>query len=51
MLAAISKTRLRPSSTLPLDAGLAEVLVNWRKVCPFNQDADYIFGSLDKNGQ
>jgi integrase len=36
---------------LPLDAGLAEVLVNWRKVCPFNQDADYIFGSLDKNGQ
>lgn len=36
---------------LPLDAGLAEVLLAWRSICPFNQDAEYIFGSLDKNGQ
>jgi integrase len=36
---------------LPLDAGLAEVLLAWRSICPFNQDSDYIFGSLDKNGQ
>jgi integrase len=36
---------------LPLDAGLAEVLLAWRRICPFNQDADYIFGSLDKKGQ
>jgi integrase len=36
---------------LPLDAGLAEVLLAWRSICPFNQDADYIFGSLDKDGR
>jgi integrase len=36
---------------LPLDAGLAKVLLAWRSICPFNQDSDYIFGSLDKNGQ
>jgi integrase len=36
---------------LPLDAGLAEVLLAWRSICPFNQDSDYVFGSLDKNGQ
>ena len=36
---------------LPLDAGLAEVLLAWRRICPFNQDADYVFGSLDKKGQ
>jgi integrase len=36
---------------LPLDAGLAEVLLAWRSICSFNQDADCIFGSLDKKGQ
>ncbi len=36
---------------LPLDAGLAEVLLAWRSICPFNQDTDYIFGSLDKKGR
>jgi len=36
---------------LPLGTGLANVLLAWRSVCPFNQDANYIFGSLDKNGQ
>jgi integrase len=36
---------------LPLDAGLAEVLLAWRRICPFNQDADYVFGSLEKKGQ
>jgi integrase len=35
---------------VPLDAGLAEVLLDWRRRCPYNQDADYIFGSPDKNG-
>ena len=35
---------------LPLDAGLADVLVNWRGRCPYNQLADYIFGSPDKDG-
>jgi integrase len=36
---------------LPLDAGLADVLLSWRRICPFNQDADYVFGSLEKKGQ
>jgi integrase len=35
---------------VPLHDGLARVLMDWRGICPFNQDADYIFGSLDKNG-
>ena len=36
---------------LPLDGGLADVLTNWRGRCPYNQDADYIFGSPDKQGK
>jgi integrase len=36
---------------LPLDAGLADVLTRWRGCCPYNQDADYIFGSPDKDGK
>jgi integrase len=35
---------------VPLDAGLADVLLNWRGCCPYNQDADYIFASPDKDG-
>jgi integrase len=35
---------------VPLDAGLAGVLLNWRGRCPYNQDADYIFASPDKDG-
>jgi integrase len=35
---------------VPLDTGLADVLLNWRGRCPYNQDADYIFASPDKNG-
>jgi len=35
---------------LPLDGGLADVLTHWRGCCPYNQDADYIFASPDKNG-
>jgi integrase len=35
---------------VPLDAGLADVLLDWRGRCPYNQDADYLFGSPDMNG-
>jgi integrase len=35
---------------VPLGTGLADVLTRWRGCCPYNQDADYIFGSPDKNG-
>jgi integrase len=30
---------------LPLDAGLADVLTQWRGCCPYNQDVDFIFAS------
>lgn len=36
---------------LPLDEGLAAVLTGWRGSCPYNQDADFIFGSPDKDGK
>jgi len=36
---------------IPLDAGLADVLTSWRGCCPYNQDADFIFGSPDKDGK
>src|ERR1700722_2118633 len=36
---------------VPLDSGLADVLVDWRGRCPYNQDADYIFASPDKQGK
>lgn len=36
---------------IPLDAGLADVLTRWRGCCPYNQDADFIFGSPDKDGK
>jgi integrase len=35
---------------IPLDAGLADVLTQWRGRCPYNQDTDYIFASPDKKG-
>lgn len=36
---------------VPLDVGLADVLIQWRRYCPYNQDADYIFGSPEKQGK
>src|SRR5262249_49391047 len=33
---------------LPLDAGLAGVLLNWRRLCAYNQPGDWIFASPDK---
>jgi integrase len=36
---------------LPLDSGLADVLMQWRAVCPYNQDGDYLFASPDKDGK
>lgn len=35
---------------VPLEAGLADVLTQWRRHCPYNQDSDYIFGSPHKHG-
>ncbi|MFZ0438249.1 MAG: site-specific integrase [Candidatus Sulfotelmatobacter sp.] len=35
---------------VPLDAGLADVLLDWRRRYPYYQEADYIFASPDKNG-
>ena len=35
---------------LPMDAALAGALLDWRRRCPYNQDADFLFGSPNKNG-
>ena len=36
---------------VPLEAGLAEVLTNWRGQCAYNQPEDYIFASLEMHGK
>jgi integrase len=36
---------------VPLDSVLAEVLLKWRAICPYNQDEDFVFASPDKKGQ
>ena len=36
---------------VPMDAALAEALLDWRGRCPYNQDHDYLFGSPEKDGQ
>ena len=36
---------------VPLDVGLADVLLSWRGRCPYNEAGDYIFASPDKHGQ
>jgi integrase len=35
---------------VPMDEGLAGVLVRWREMAPYNQDGDYIFASPNKHG-
>ncbi len=36
---------------LPLNPELAEVLMQWRSVCPFNQPASYVFASPAMDGK
>jgi len=33
-----------------MDAALASTLLDWRGKCPYNQDADFLFGSPEMNG-
>ena len=33
-----------------MDAGLAGLLLDWRKKCLYNQEADYIFASAENHG-
>jgi integrase len=35
---------------VPIDVALAEALIDWRGVCPYNQDTDYVFGSPEMKG-
>jgi integrase len=35
---------------LPMDSALASALLDWRGCCPFNQDADFLFGSPEMDG-
>ena len=36
---------------IPLEAGLADVLLSWRAECAFNQPHDYIFASIEMDGK
>jgi integrase len=36
---------------VPMEAGLAEVLMNWRGQCAYNQSEDYIFASVEMHGK
>jgi len=36
---------------VPLDSGLAEVLLDWRGRTPYNRDEDWVFASPEKLGQ
>ena len=35
---------------IPMDGGLSALLLDWRGRCPYNQDQDYVFASLEMNG-
>lgn len=35
----------------PMDAGLAALLLDWRKKCLYNQETDYVFASAEKHGK
>jgi integrase len=35
---------------LPMDDRLADVLMQWRGICPYNQPGDYVFASPAKDG-
>jgi integrase len=35
---------------VPLAVDLASALLDWRGVCPYNQDSDFVFGSPEMNG-
>jgi len=36
---------------VPMEAGLADVLMNWRRQCAYNQPRDYMFASVDMDGK
>jgi integrase len=35
---------------VPMDLGLAALLLDWRGRCPYNQSTDYVFASAEKDG-
>ncbi len=36
---------------IPLEAGLSDVLMNWRGQCAYNQREDYVFASVEMDGK
>jgi hypothetical protein len=36
---------------VPMAAGLAALLLDWRGRCPYNQKTDYVFASAEKHGK
>jgi len=36
---------------IPMDAGLSALLLDWRGRCPYNQEKDYVFASVEMDGK
>jgi integrase len=36
---------------IPLDTGLADVLIRWRGICPYGLDEDFVFASPYRHGR
>jgi integrase len=36
---------------VPMDAALSALLLDWRSRCPYNQEQDYVFASVEKHGE
>jgi integrase len=36
---------------VPMDIALSDALIDWRRICPYNQDTDFVFGSPEKKGK
>ena len=48
----LSKMKTEASrKPVPMEAGLADVLTNWRGQCAYNQPEDYIFASVEMDGK
>jgi integrase len=35
---------------IPIDKALRKALLDWRKIAPYNQDGDFLFGSMHEKG-
>ena len=47
----MKKTERKTSKPIPLEAGLADVLTQWRAECAYNQPEDYVFATVEMDGK